>query len=149
MFINLLTNQNLSDKRLYRLKNFHSSLLKSRKTQHDTFTFRLLKIMEDKINDSAIGLDESGGDPSTPTSNVRNENRRIQLIHMNREPRFKTLGCTYRKCIVEPLDTYQNLVKHTRKCHNKSLHQCEFCGLFLETKKDLTIHEGIIFIIYM
>ena len=88
--------------------------------------------------------------PSVPedqaTSSAENEKRRIELIHMNHEPRFKSLGCTFPHCKVGPFKTFNQLVKHCEKFHKSSKFKCEFCGLYLQSAKDKFIHQGMIFI---
>ena len=83
---------------------------------------------------------------SEPSANVRNEKRKIALIQLNHEPRFKTLKCTFRHCQVGPFKNFNKLVDHCKKFHKSSKFQCSFCGLYLERKRDLVIHEGMLFI---
>ena len=66
---------------------------------------------------------------------------KIKLIDLSKMPKFKNSNCPWTDCDAEH-KYFDQLVEHTKKCHQVSGHECSICGIYLQSDFELRHHIG-------
>ena len=87
--------------------------------------------------------------PPKPPAEVEPEVKPIPKVRPECDKRFFTLNCFYDNggtpegCHLEnAFQNFNQLLKHSKECHNGGEYACQFCGMYFANVDDKNNHEG-------